>query len=66
MSRKYRGFYDYLSTLIYQEENESEDKKDIDATPRNCNNPCCYGTRRNMCWPCIKKLMEEQNATKKR
>ena len=35
-------------------------------TPCNCKTPCCYGVARGYCWPCMKKIMEDHNANKKR
>lgn len=35
-------------------------------SPCNCKTPCCYGRARSYCWPCMKKIVEDHNANKKR
>jgi hypothetical protein len=34
--------------------------------PSNCKTPCCYGRGRCFCWPCMKEIMEDFKAHKKR
>ncbi len=36
------------------------------AHPQNCKHECAYGYNRPFCFPCMKKIVEEQRAAKNR
>ncbi len=40
-------------------------KNESVPSPSNCNNPCCYGSGRSFCWPCMKRIREDHNTNKK-
>jgi len=40
-------------------------KKEPLAHPQNCRTECPYGYGRSFCFPCMAKIMAENNATKK-
>ena len=40
-------------------------RKGIVNHPENCKHECPYGFDRAFCWPCMKKIMEEHNATRR-
>ena len=66
MSNVNEEHFSFMPMSIDHKVKETEEKAVTDATPRNCKNPCCYGTRRNMCWPCMKELMKDQSSKNKR
>ena len=63
MSDKY-GWEDPLTTKGVAVRSAINMKEPI-AHPCNCDHECCYGKDRALCFPCMKKIVEEHRAAKK-
>ncbi len=66
MIRKINKRWAYNIEFVETKKDEaSTEGEGFEPSPLNCNHPCCYGRRRNYCWPCLKKLIDENTAKKR-